>query len=72
MSQSQAILHHLREGRVCSALDSLRLFSCLRLAARIGELREQGWPIQTRRVLTRTHKRIAVYWLPPGSRRRRA
>ena len=42
MSQNEAILNHLRAGGSLTALDALRLYGCLRLAARIKELESYG------------------------------
>jgi hypothetical protein len=44
-SQSAKILRFLRNGGSLTALDALRLFGCLRLAARIKDLRSVGHPI---------------------------
>jgi hypothetical protein len=61
MTQREQILRHLKAGRCLTALEALRRFNCLRLAARINDLRDVGHTIQTRIVTTRTRKRIAVY-----------
>jgi hypothetical protein len=47
MSQSTAILLYLQSGRSLTAYDALRLFNCLRLAARIDDLRRDGHSIET-------------------------
>jgi len=39
MSQSADILKHLKSGKTLTQLQALKLFGCLRLAARIEELR---------------------------------
>lgn len=63
MTQCELILNHLKSGKPLSALPALRLFGCWRLAARIAELRNDGYVIVTRMVTTKSHKRIAVYSL---------
>jgi hypothetical protein len=63
MSQTAAILSHLKRGSVIDPLRALSLFGCFRLAARISELRQAGYRIDTRRLLTRTGKRVALYKL---------
>lgn len=49
-NQSQMILDHLRQGSGITALDSLRLYGVLRLAARIEDLRKDGHTILTQMV----------------------
>ncbi len=46
-----------------TALDALESFGCFRLAARIHELRRDGWQIEERTVETRGGKRVAEYSL---------
>ena len=47
MSQKESILRHLkRYGRI-SPIDALKMYGCFRLAARVAELRRDGWPIET-------------------------
>lgn len=45
-SQSSAILSTLKAGRRLSPLDALQEFGCLRLAARICDLRRDGHLIE--------------------------
>jgi len=45
MSQEDMILQHLRSGRTITPLEALRLYNCLRLGARIYDLRRKGYPI---------------------------
>ena len=61
-SQADAIALYLESGHELTALDALELFGCLRLAARIKDLRERGFDIQT---LDRVSgdKRFAAYRL---------
>lgn len=63
MSQCDTILGWLKLGRCISSLDALHRFGCFRLAARIAELRERGYSIDSSIVETRTGKRLAVYKL---------
>jgi hypothetical protein len=62
-TQANRILAHLRAGNRLTALDALERFGCFRLAARIHELRREGWAIEERTVETRGGKRVAEYWL---------
>ena len=65
MSQESRILAHLRAGRVTHGMDALKRWNTWRLAARVWSLRMQGWDIRTRRLKTRSGKRIAIYYLNP-------
>jgi hypothetical protein len=60
-TQAGRILEHLRAGNRITALEALDAFGCFRLAARIHELRRDGWAIQERTVETRGGKRVAEY-----------
>ena len=46
-SQTDQIRSELLAGEAITALDALEKFGCLRLAARVKELRAQGLNIQT-------------------------
>lgn len=46
MTQEQVILALLHQGPI-TALDALQQAGCLRLAARIADLRQQGYEITT-------------------------
>ena len=48
MNQEQQILNYLREGNAVTPLLALERFGCMRLAARVYRLREQGYEIETR------------------------
>jgi hypothetical protein len=61
-TQAGRILEHLLAGNRITALDALELFGCFRLAARIHELRRDGWRIEERTVETSSGKRVAEYW----------
>lgn len=47
MSQKQKILEHLIKNWSITSLEALHLFGCFRLAARIKELRDEGYSIET-------------------------
>ncbi len=47
VSQAASILAHLQGGNSITPRDAIQLFGCMRLAARIAELREQGHAIAT-------------------------
>ncbi len=52
MTQEAMILEALQAGRELTPLDSLREFGCLRLAARIYDLRQAGHRIEERKVVS--------------------
>ena len=63
-SQGAAILRHLKRGRKLTAIQALKDFHCFRLAARISDLREDGWDIRTKMIETEGGSRIAEYRMP--------
>ncbi len=71
MSQEQTILAMLRQGPV-TAIEALQTAGCLRLAARIADLRQQGYEITTEDFKTPTGKHIARYHLKETNHGRQA
>jgi hypothetical protein len=67
-TQAGRILAYLREGHRITALEALELFQCFRLAARVHELRREGWQIIERTVETASGKRIAEYSIIGGTK----
>jgi len=49
-SKKARILKHLKSGKSLTAMQALKLFGCARLAARIGELKEEGHNIITKMI----------------------
>jgi hypothetical protein len=62
-TQAGKILAYLQAGNRITALEALQQFGCFRLAARIHELRNQGWQIAERMVETSSGKRVAEYFI---------
>ena len=62
MSQKNQILGHMRRNKTITPLQALELYGCLRLAARIQNLRDSGYKIATEWVMT-PEKRFARYRL---------
>ncbi|WP_422049710.1 helix-turn-helix domain-containing protein [Shimia sp.] len=62
-SQLDQIKSHLKSGRTISPLEALGLYGVFRLAARIKELRDKGWPITTDNRTDPNGKKYAVYFL---------
>lgn len=67
MSQELEIQRHLAKGRPLTPLGALKRFGCLRLGARIHELRKR-WPIESRMVDVGQGKRVAEYFIPRAKR----
>ena len=63
-SQNARIAKYLQEGNSITPLDALNLFGCLRLGARIADLKDRyNMHIITNMVTTSTGKRVASYKL---------
>lgn len=60
MTQTDRIYLHLESGRTITPLTALRRYGCMRLAARVRELREDGMPIETT-IRKRKGKHFASY-----------
>jgi hypothetical protein len=61
-SQKQQILDYLKSGKKLTAIDALHKFNCWRLSARIMNLRDEGHPIETEHIHTKTDKYVARYY----------
>lgn len=62
-SQNKRILEHLLKGRELTAFQALEKFSCLRLAARINDIRNMGFDVKSKMVDVGTGKSVAQYSL---------
>jgi hypothetical protein len=60
-SQNALIKGWLLNGYSITQLEALNQFGCFRLAARIADLRDQGFKIDTKIVTLENGKRIAMY-----------
>jgi hypothetical protein len=65
-TQAGKILAYLQAGNRLTALEALQRFQCFRLAARIHELRRDGWQIEEQMVETGSGKRVAEYSMGGG------
>lgn len=63
-SQRLQIFRYLSNGGNLTPLAALNMFGCLRLGARIMELRVAGHDIRTAFVRVGRHKRVAEYSMP--------
>jgi hypothetical protein len=62
VTQTESVLAALRSGHELTPLDALNRFGCFRLAARIDELRDAGYEIETR-IVRNGRKAHASYYL---------
>jgi hypothetical protein len=60
-NQSQAILRHMRSGYEITALEALKLFNCMRLAARINDIKDMGIDIADRWITCDDGVRFKAY-----------
>lgn len=63
-SQTENILDYLLTGKSLTPLDALRLFQCFRLSARILEIKELGYQVETI-IESNGKKKFASYRLKP-------
>ena len=61
-SQCKAILKHLKDGYKITQLDALRKFGCMRLGARIYDLKQRGIPV-VKEMIKRGSKSFAQYYI---------
>jgi hypothetical protein len=61
MSQNKQIADYLNKGKKLTPIDALNKFGCLRLAARIADLRNDGMNIVTNTIKLENKKQIAQY-----------
>jgi hypothetical protein len=61
-SQNLQIRKHLESGKTITPLEALRMYGCLRLGARICDLRQDGLPVKTE-IKRNGKKRFAEYSL---------
>lgn len=60
MTQTEAIRRHILKHNSITPLEALRKYRCFRLAARIRELRADGFSVQTA-MISRAGRRYAKY-----------
>lgn len=63
MSQNQEILSHLKTGAALTQLEALNKFGSFRLASRIYDLKQEGWPIHCDRIKVNSGKTVGHYYL---------
>ena len=65
MSQTSDILDWLNAGHTITPLEALNNFGCLRLAARIADIRAKGIEVETEAHVTGKGKTVARYFIKP-------
>lgn len=60
MSQTDQVIKHLESGQGLTAISAMKLYGIFRLAARVNEARQRGFPIKTD-CIVRGKKRYARY-----------
>lgn len=66
--QAQAILAALLEGQTVNPMDAMRLCGSWRLAARVGDLKENGWNVRSERI-SDGERTYAQYSIPADCQR---
>ena len=51
------------KGNCLTPIDALKKFNCFRLSARIKDLRDEGFNIQTKLVKTKSKKIVGSYYM---------
>ena len=69
-SQNKQIKEYLDHGNKITSLDALEMFGCMRLAARINDLKKQGMQIGSKTVVAPNGKRYSQYFAlsPEGNK----
>ena len=62
-SQERMILEALKNGESLTPLEALKRFGCLRLGARIWDLKRKGHKVKKNIVKTDSGKRVAQYFI---------
>ena len=62
-TQTQNILEYMQNGNSITSLEALNLFGCLRLSARIHNIKQSGYVVITKVKAVNGHKHVAEYSL---------
>ncbi len=62
-SQTDRILEYMLTGKSITPLEALNLFGCLRLGARIADIKAKGYLVYSEFVDTPTQKKVKRYYL---------
>lgn len=61
-SKKLRIQRFLATGAAITPLSALRRFGCLSLSQRVGQLKREGWPIQSKTIKV-NGSRVSKYWI---------
>ena len=62
MSQTQLLRVHLDKGLTITPMEALSKWGCMRLAARVLDLKACGYPVSKVNHVNSRGKRYAIYW----------
>jgi len=62
-SQTDRILEYMLTGKSITPLEALNMFGCLRLGARIADIKAKGYLVYSEFVSTPTEKKVKRYYL---------
>ena len=62
-SQTDRILEYMLTGKSITPLEALNKFGCLRLGARIADIKAKGYLVYSEFVTTPTEKKVKRYYL---------
>lgn len=63
MSQTDRILEHMLAGNSITPLEALNKFGCLRLGARIADIKARGYLVYSEFVTTASEKKVKRYYM---------
>jgi len=61
-SQNKMIKAHLESGKTITAIEALTQYQCFRLASRISDLKQSGYPVDKMMIELPNGKRVAQYF----------
>jgi hypothetical protein len=59
--QKEQIRSYLNKGKTITSLEALDIFKCFRLASRISELKQEGYPVTKQMIRLDSGKYVAEY-----------
>lgn len=62
-SQNARILAYMQKGGRITSLEALARFNCLRLSARIKDLRDKGYRVCSQMIKLKNGKRVKQYFM---------
>lgn len=59
-SQREQILQYLKNGNSITQMEAIEMFGCTRLAARINEIRDAGYPIKSKMISSKNRYGVPI------------